>query len=57
VAEQTRVVEPVLRRLTLDIDTAATPITGQIGDGIERWPFAGWLELAAALTNAIDAGR
>jgi hypothetical protein len=57
VTEQTQDLQPGWRRLTLEIDLTAGLITGRITDGQTSWPFAGWLELSAALTTAIEDSR
>jgi hypothetical protein len=45
-------VEDTLRRFTLELDCDADPIAGRLLDeGGESRPFAGWLDLAAALEH------
>jgi hypothetical protein len=42
------------RRVTLELDSAAEPITGRMRDESGRsLPFAGWLGLAAALGSVL----
>jgi hypothetical protein len=44
-------------RLTLDVDPHIRPICGYVADDTRRWPFSGWVELAAALHSALEAKR
>jgi hypothetical protein len=47
-------VEP--RRVTLELDSAAEPITGRMRDESgHSLPFAGWLGLAAALGSVLES--
>lgn len=45
-------------RLDLRVDPTATPIAGSLGPAAcERVPFSGWIELTAALQDAVEAHR
>lgn len=41
-------------RVTLEIDRASDPITGQISDARGTRAFVGWLELAIALQAGLE---
>jgi hypothetical protein len=43
--------------MTLAVDFASDPICGRLSDEHGTWSFCGWLELAAAIQSAIDAGE
>jgi hypothetical protein len=46
------------RRITLELDSDAEPITGRIGEeGGDSRPFTGWLGLAAALSWTLGGGE
>jgi hypothetical protein len=43
-----------VRHFTLDLEVGTEPIAGRLSEpGGEPAPFAGWLELAAALERAV----
>jgi hypothetical protein len=44
-------------RLTLDVDSNTRPISGWLSDDTRRWEFSGWIELAAALQNALESRK
>ena len=47
-----------VRQFTLDLEVGTEPIAGRLSDpGGEPVPFAGWLELAAALERAVRPDR
>jgi hypothetical protein len=42
------------RTMTLEVDPGSDPIRGRISDERGTRSFSGWLELAAALQDALD---